>query len=629
MPVAKAGSSSDSRVIAHVDLDCFYVQVEQRKRPELRGVPAAVVQYNSWKGGGLIAVSYEARAYGVTRSMRGDEAKAICPNIHLVQVPVARGKADLSTYREAGSEVVSILARRGRCERASIDEVYLDLTDAAEALLAEYPPGQLEKKPIDEEALNSHISGLNSMGDDHNQRVKEWISRGDADRRDKLLACGVLIVTDLRKQVLQDTQFTCSAGIAHNKMLAKLASGMHKPAQQTVVPQSAVKEFLELLPIKKMKQLGGKLGNQLQNELGIRTVGDLSKYTEQKLQEKFGMNNGTWLWNIARGINGEEVESRLLPKSHGSGKRFPGPQSLRIVQSVEHWINKLSEDLCERLNSDLEQNKRIAQTLTLHATAFISNGTDSTKKFPSKSCPLRYGQFKVQEDAMTLFRSGLREYLGFFGVNAFGNKQNEWRITTLSLSASKIVCIPSGTSSILKYFTEDSDITASIKPTEESERDGGSKLTEVKTLIQEQDACVLDDNLGTRALENTGEAAPIQRMPTILRFFSPGDAPFPIKKQGCFKSLHFSGAPSSSGLPQLNQRGDGAIKRSACANSGSRAEKHLRADEWKYDVDEIDHSVIDELPPEIQEEVRDWLHPRSRQVKQRKGIAAYFLPKPS
>ncbi|KAL0442298.1 UNVERIFIED_CONTAM: DNA polymerase eta [Sesamum latifolium] len=133
MPVARP-EPSDARVIAHVDMDCFYVQVEQRKQPTLRGHPTAVVQYNSWLGGGLIAVGYEARKFGVKRSMRGDEAKKVCPDIQLVQVPVARGKADLGVYRNAGSEVVSILSRKGRCERASIDEVYLDLTEAAEAM---------------------------------------------------------------------------------------------------------------------------------------------------------------------------------------------------------------------------------------------------------------------------------------------------------------------------------------------------------------------------------------------------------------------------------------------------------------------------------------------------------------
>ena len=62
-------------VIALLDMDCFYVQVETREKPHLAGKPAAVVQYNTWKGGGIIAVNYEARAKGVSRNMRGDEVQ--------------------------------------------------------------------------------------------------------------------------------------------------------------------------------------------------------------------------------------------------------------------------------------------------------------------------------------------------------------------------------------------------------------------------------------------------------------------------------------------------------------------------------------------------------------------------
>lgn len=79
--------------------------VEQRRRPELRGKPVAVVQYNPWKGGGLIAVSYEARECGVLRCMRGDDAKKVCPDIELLRAPWADGNAPLNWYRDAGTEV--------------------------------------------------------------------------------------------------------------------------------------------------------------------------------------------------------------------------------------------------------------------------------------------------------------------------------------------------------------------------------------------------------------------------------------------------------------------------------------------------------------------------------------------
>ncbi|KAL5977624.1 hypothetical protein ACLOJK_041522 [Asimina triloba] len=291
MPIARP-EPQEARIIAHVDMDCFYVQ--GTLTPHLKGLPTAVVQYNSWKGGGLIAVGYEARKFGVKRSMRGDEAEKACPDIHLIQVPVARGKADLNLYRDAGSEVVSILARKGRCERASIDEVYLDLTDAAESMLSENPPEIMET--FEEEALKSHVLGLNGDNGNQAKTVKEWLSRSDADHRDKLLACGAIIVAELRMGVLKETKFTCSAGIAHNKMLAKLASGMNKPAQQTVVPSFCVEDLLASLPVKKMKQLGGKLGSSLQSDLGVSTVGDLLQFSEAKLQEHYGINTGS-VWN--------------------------------------------------------------------------------------------------------------------------------------------------------------------------------------------------------------------------------------------------------------------------------------------------------------------------------------------
>lgn len=144
--------------------------------------------------------------------------------------------------------------------------------------------------------------------------------------------------------------------------------------------------------------------------------------------------------------------------------------SLWLFLQVQHWLNELCEELSERLRSDLDQNKRIAHTLTLHARAYKvvifhqsiwivvcvyflfpfwlwvilqSNDSDSHKKFPSKSCPLRYGAVKIQEDALSLFQAGLREYLGSYKSKTQGSQYNGWGITALSVSASKIVAIPS------------------------------------------------------------------------------------------------------------------------------------------------------------------------------------------
>eukprot|EP01039_Chlorochromonas_danica_P016744 gene16744-19856_t len=140
---------SENKVIGHIDLDCFYVQVERFHDPSLNGKPVAVVQYNPFgdlrsyapsenrfkENGSIIAVSYEARAVGVKRIMRGGEAKRVCPEMILVQVPTSHGKADLTIYREASAKILKVLGQRYASsvviERASIDEVYLDVTAEA------------------------------------------------------------------------------------------------------------------------------------------------------------------------------------------------------------------------------------------------------------------------------------------------------------------------------------------------------------------------------------------------------------------------------------------------------------------------------------------------------------------
>ncbi|XP_062094815.1 DNA polymerase eta isoform X3 [Humulus lupulus] len=633
--------------------------------------------------------------------MRGHEAKEVCPEIQLVQVPVARGKADLNTYRTAGSEVVSILARTGRCERASIDEVYLDLTDAAEKMLAEAPPEIFE--PVDDETLKSHILGLtNERGIDDKENVREWLCRKNADHRDKLLACGAIIVAEVRMQVLKETKFTCSAGIAHNKILAKLASCMNKPAQQTVVPLSSVKGLLDSLPIKKMKQLGGKLGSSLQSDLGVKTVGDLLQFPEEKLQEHYGVNTGTWLWNIARGVSGEEVQGRLLPKSHGSGKSFAGPRALKTFASVEHWLNELCEELNERLHSDLDQNKRIVRTLTLHATAYKSCDSDAQKNFPSKSCPLRYGAAKMQEDALNLFQAGLREYLGTYNTRALGSQNNGWRITGLSVSASKIVEIPSGTSSIMKYFHSQSPSSLLskqshhfVQDTDQPSHSGAESCSEMnliqqqtnfpdedtmtkgkmpcldqqennKDLQNEQIPCCLpldrgqDDitqeaylsTLGTESCsginkseehevfhgeETTGQCGmsslnrPEQKRKamkeklgtrSILKFFKKTDPSCSSIKEHADNLQNVELA--STGV-RLTER---PIEVSDINNGQCTLTQSEHKEAWSYKIDEIDSSVVDELPPEIQEEVRLCLRPQKRSniAKRGSSIADYFLP---
>lgn len=243
------------RVVALVDMDCFYVQVEQRHNPALKNKPCVVAQYKTWKGGGIIAVSYEARAHGVTKNMWADDAKKLCPDLQVARVRESHGKADLTLYREASVEVIEVMSRFAVIERASIDEAYMDLTAAVQQRLKtmtdlHVEPGLLKtthvqgfpQAPSDQEGAPEDADM-----DKETQRsrgLQQWLAsltfppaetpgRACAELQ---LALGAAIVEEMRAAVEQHTGFRCSAGISHNKVLSKLACGLNKPNRQTVLP---------------------------------------------------------------------------------------------------------------------------------------------------------------------------------------------------------------------------------------------------------------------------------------------------------------------------------------------------------------------------------------------------------
>ena len=331
----------------------------------------AVVQYNSWQGGGIIAVNYEARAHGVTRSMRGDEAKKHSPDIKLIQVPEVRGKADLTKYRDAGREVIeALLPFKAVVERASVDEAYLDITKLVKRRREERLQSDhlsLDQPPTNNGSLidllpNTHLAKVS--GQERELILRKWLEEdGESSVMD--LALGAAIAEEMRASVYKKTGFRCSAGIAHNKMMAKLACGLNKPNKQTVLPVSHQTEVFHSLKLTKLRGLGGKLGDSVKESLHCQTVGDLAQLTLGQLKEHFDEKTARWLHDAARGIDREPVKERDLPKSIGCGKNFRGPEILDTRQKVHHWVGQLVEELVERLKKDKLANKRVAKSLSV------------------------------------------------------------------------------------------------------------------------------------------------------------------------------------------------------------------------------------------------------------------------
>ncbi|XP_004846542.1 DNA polymerase eta isoform X1 [Heterocephalus glaber] len=465
-------ATGQDRVVALVDMDCFFVQVEQRQNPHLRNKPCAVVQYKSWKGGGIIAVSYEARAFGVTRNMWADDAKKLCPDLLLAQVRESRGKANLTKYREASVEVMGVMSHFAVIERASIDEAYVDLTSAVQERLQ-----KLQGQPISADLLpTTYVEGLPQSPTPAKETVQkeemrkqglhQWLDSLQIDNTispDLQLTVGAVIVEEMRAAIERQTGFQCSAGISHNKVLAKLACGLNKPNRQTLVSQGSVPQLFSQMPIRKIRSLGGKLGASVIEVLGVEYMGELTQFTESQLQNHFGEKNGSWLYAMCRGIEHDPVKPRQLPKTIGCSKNFPGKTALATREQVQWWLLQLAQELEERLTKDQSDNDRVATQLV------VSIRVQGDKRLSSlrRCCALtRYDAYKMSQDAFAVIRN----------CNTSGI-QTEWSppLTMLFLCATKFsVSGPGSCTDITAFLSGDSSSLPKVPVTSSEAKTQGS-----------------------------------------------------------------------------------------------------------------------------------------------------------
>ncbi|KAI8122332.1 DNA polymerase eta [Lucilia cuprina] len=478
-------TSKYDRVVLLVDMDCFYCQVEEKLDPSLKNQPLAVVQYNAWRGGGIIAVNYAARAKGVTRHMRGDEAKEQCPEIQLVKVPNVREKADLTKYREAGKEVANVLQRfTPLLERASVDEAYLDITDSVNKRLQAMNDGTFVLQP--QELVNTYAVGFstieefvttitssfitNPLADDDNFYRNFQENDVPAVRQSNIrLLLGASIASEIRSAVKAETSYECSAGIAHNKILAKLACGINKPNKQTILPLAQISGLFETLPVGKIKGLGAKFGEEVCERLSVRYLGQLLKFTEAELQKKFDEKNGTWLYNICRGIDLEAVTPRFYSKSIGCCKKFPGRNNITGIKTLQHWLNELANEINERLEKDICENNRRAKQMVVN---FIQE-FDGEEVSSSRSAPLQcYDTEVLAKASLEIIKANTKQFFRSGSESVLNNP-----IKFLGISVGKFETISNSQNNIQQMFAQQAAKKQKVKIDNKDETNTSSETS--------------------------------------------------------------------------------------------------------------------------------------------------------
>lgn len=371
--LGRASPTTPLRVIALIDFDAFYAQCESVRLGLPKDRPLAVQQ---WKA--IIALNYPAKAAGLKRGMSIEAVRSQCPEVVLQHVATWREGSSMWAYRadvnehlttdKAALDPYRIQSRKAfdliksklppppvqRVEKASIDEVFCDLSvQVYNTLLERYPELRAQPGNVPDVDAKLPLPPTSLQNWEHDKLVdadclSQEVNQPDWD--DIALNIGSEIIRFVRKEIYDHFHYTCSAGVARNKPLAKLAAGHNKPNQQTIVRARAIHNFLSSYEFTKLRGLGGKLGQQIVTAFNTNKISDLLRISQQDLASKLGSESAHWLYNVVRGNEYTEVVERTALQSMLSAKTFV--PRLTGLSQAEKWLQIFAGDLMGRLNEE-------------------------------------------------------------------------------------------------------------------------------------------------------------------------------------------------------------------------------------------------------------------------------------
>ncbi|KAH6773137.1 DNA/RNA polymerases superfamily protein [Perilla frutescens var. frutescens] len=284
------------RIWLHVDMDAFYAAVETLCNPSLEGKPMAVGSMSM-----LSTANYEARKFGVRAAMPGFIARKLCPE--LIFVPT-----DFKKYTHFSGLTRKVFQKYDpNFLAASLDEAYLDITNFC-----------------------------NDKG-----------------------MTGGQVAEELRESIHKETGLTCSAGVAPNRLIAKVCSDINKPNGQFVLPNErvAVVTFISSLPIRKIGGIGKVTENILKGVFGITTCEELLQKSSF-ICALFSRASADFFLSVGLGIGRTDTPQVAQRKSMSTERTFsPTGDEESIYQKLA--------DLSENLSSDMKKEGICGRTLTL------------------------------------------------------------------------------------------------------------------------------------------------------------------------------------------------------------------------------------------------------------------------
>jgi DNA polymerase-4 len=318
------------RKILHIDLDAFFCSVEENNDPSLRGKPFAVGGRPDERGV-VASCSYAARLYGVHSAMPMARALKLCPDLILVS-----GRH--GDYGKISKQVMDYLKTlTPLVEQVSIDEAFLDLSDLPD-------------------------SGEN-------------------------------LARTIQQYILMHFTLPCSIGVAKNKLVAKIATDVGKASKRSnkppcailVVPSGKEAVFLSPLPTKALWGIGPKTAARL-SELGIHTIGDISRWSKEDRNKHIG-KFGDELAQRALGIDESIIHTSHDVKSVSNETTFS--RDVTDAQVLYETLHRLSESVGRRLRrknlagNTVKLKLRWKNFTTLSRQVTLSNPTNDDREIYS------------------------------------------------------------------------------------------------------------------------------------------------------------------------------------------------------------------------------------------------------
>lgn len=273
--------------VFHVDLDQFIAAVEVLRRPELRGRPVIVGgDGDPTKRGVVSTASYEARRFGVRSGMALRTALKRCPDA--VFLPV-----DAPTYLEASRRVMETLRSFGFVvQTMGWDEAFLAVETSEPETLAR----------------------------------------------------------EIQRRVLERTRLWCTIGVGDNKLQAKIASDVGKPAGVFTLTSDRWHEWMDPRATDALWGIGAKTARKLE-AIGIRTVGELATADADELASAFGPKTGPWLVQLGRGQDRSPVtDEPYVPKGVSRERTFQ--QDLTAPEDISRELDRLAHETADDVGKD-------------------------------------------------------------------------------------------------------------------------------------------------------------------------------------------------------------------------------------------------------------------------------------